>query len=275
MKSNRDKPVKKTIKKRDFSQFFYLSAIDWDDIIASKANNIDDLLSSFYRKLNTVVNNHAPVKILSKHKIKQLAKLWITKGIRTSIKVKNKLYVNGVQSKYKYYRNKNYCFIRLSKRRYYFDFFEKNTNDMKKTWKAINELLNNQRRKSRLLTELKDPSNNNQITENSSRLPNILNEHIPNVGNVLASKLPNKDNCMSYLSKFKSPDSSFFFQTHYTRRSQTGNYNPYQIINPVAYTPALHNFLNVLVISYLQLFLIFLIYLLCLVVILQNLRFPK
>ena len=103
------------------------------------------------------------------------------------------------------------CFIRLSKKRYYFDFFEKNTNNMKKTWKAINELLNNQRRKSRLLTELKDPSNNNQLTENSSRLPNILNKHFPNVGNVLASKLPNKDNCMSYLSKFKSPDSSFFF----------------------------------------------------------------
>ena len=84
LKSNQDKPVKKTIKKHDFSQLSSrefnndLSAIDWDYIIASKANNIDDLFSSFYRKLNTVVN-------------KQLAKPWITKGIRTSIKVKNKL----------------------------------------------------------------------------------------------------------------------------------------------------------------------------------------
>ena len=76
------------IKKRDFSQFSSeefnndLSAIDWYAIIASKTNNIDELFSSFYRKLNSVVNNHAPVKILSKRKIKQLAKPWITKGIR-------------------------------------------------------------------------------------------------------------------------------------------------------------------------------------------------
>ena len=65
---------------------------------------------------------------------------------------------------------------------------------MKKTWKEINELLNNQRRTSRVLTKLKDPSNNNQITQNPSRLPNILNKHFANVGNLLESKLPKKDN---------------------------------------------------------------------------------
>ena len=83
---------------------------------------------------------------------------------------------------------------------------------MKKTWKVINELLNNQRTKSRVLTKLKDPTNNNQITQNPSRLPNILNKHFANVGNLIASKLPKKDNYMSYLSKLKSPDSSFFFK---------------------------------------------------------------
>ena len=98
----------------------------------------------------------------------------------------------------------------MSKKRYYFDFFEKNTNNMKKTWKAINELLNKQRRNSRVLTKLKDPSNNNQITQNPSLLPNILNKHFANVGNLLASILPKKDNYMSYLSKLKSPNSTFF-----------------------------------------------------------------
>jgi len=45
--------------------------------------------------LNAVVNNHAPDKNLSKRKIKELTKPWITKVIRRSIKIKNKLYVNG------------------------------------------------------------------------------------------------------------------------------------------------------------------------------------
>ena len=131
-----------------------------------------------------------------------------------------------VQSKYKYYRSKITSPIRLSKKRCYFDFFEKNINDMKKMWRAINELLSEQRRNSRVLTKLKDPSNNNQITQNPSRLPNILKTHFANSGNLLASKLPKKDNYMSYLSEFKSHDSSFFFQIHYTRRSQTGNFIP-------------------------------------------------
>ena len=48
-----------------------------------------------------------------------------------------------------------------------------------------------------MLTKLKGPNNNNQITENPSRLPNILKKHFANVGNLLASKLPKKDNYMS------------------------------------------------------------------------------
>ena len=120
--------------------------------------------------------------------------------------------INGVYSKYEYYRNKITYLIRLSQKQYYFDFFDKNINSIQKTGKGINELLNNQRRKSRVLTKVKDPSNNNRITENPSRLPNILNKHFANVSNLLhvASKLPKKDNYMIYLSKLKSPDSSFF-----------------------------------------------------------------
>ena len=52
------------------------------------------------------------------------------------------------------------------------------------------------------------------MTQNPSWLPNILNKHFANVDSLPASKLPKKDNYMSYmyLSKLKSPDSSFFFK---------------------------------------------------------------
>ena len=43
---------------------------------------------------------------LSKRKIKQLSKPWITKGIRTSIRIKKKLYFSGDKDKYKHYINK-------------------------------------------------------------------------------------------------------------------------------------------------------------------------
>ena len=59
--------------------------------IVSKANSLDDRFSSFYKQSNKVVQKHAPLKVVSKRKIKQLAKPWITKGIRTSIKITNRL----------------------------------------------------------------------------------------------------------------------------------------------------------------------------------------
>jgi len=37
----------------------------------------------------------------SNRKAKQLSRLWITQGLRTSIKIKNKLYASGDISKYK------------------------------------------------------------------------------------------------------------------------------------------------------------------------------
>ena len=83
-----------------------------------------------------------------------------------------------------------------------------------------------------MLTKLKGPSNNNQITENPPRLPNIPKKHFANVGNLLASKLPKKDNYMSYLSKLKSTDSSFFSNPLHQKKLNRKFYL-YQIINPV------------------------------------------
>ena len=83
--------IKKTIRKRDFSHFSSesfnsdLSAVDWENILLTKSNNINDLFSTFFKRVNNIVNKHAPIKNLSKRKIKQLAKPWITKGLKTSL----------------------------------------------------------------------------------------------------------------------------------------------------------------------------------------------
>ena len=61
---------------------------------------------------------------------------------------------------------------------------------MKKTWQGINELLNRCKRKCKSVGKLKDPDNDNNLTNDSSRIPYILNKHFSNVGNILASKLP-------------------------------------------------------------------------------------
>ena len=47
---------------------------------------------------------------------------------------------------------------------------------IKKTWQGINELLNRCKRKGKSVRKLKDPDNNNNLTNDSSRIPNILNK---------------------------------------------------------------------------------------------------
>ena len=92
-----------------------LSIVDWDNIIVSKANSIDDQLLSFYKQLNKVVQKHAPLKVVSKRKINQLTKPWITKGIRMSIKIKNRLYKTGNCRECNSHRNEIIMYIKYSK----------------------------------------------------------------------------------------------------------------------------------------------------------------
>ena len=180
--SKRDKIKRKQIKKRDLSHFnpdslnSDLATIDWSCIIKTHANNVDQLFSTFYRNFNKIINKHAPIKTLSRRRIKQFSKPWITKGIRTSIiektdctKLAIRKSMNIIEIKFAVLH------VRLSKKHYYCAFFfNDNLSNMKKTWQGINELLNRCERKCKFVIKLKDPDNNNNLTNDSSPIPNIL-----------------------------------------------------------------------------------------------------
>ena len=129
---------------RDFSKFSEekfindLSQLNWESAVSESTNDVNKSFSTFYNKLNRIVNKHAPIKTISKRKAKQLNKPWITKGLRVSIKKKNELFFSCDKSKYKIYRNKILTLSRLSKKLYYHDYFMTNSNDIKRTWEGIN-----------------------------------------------------------------------------------------------------------------------------------------
>ena len=49
----------------------------------------------FTNKLNKLINKHAPVKSVSRCKLKQFSRPWITRGLRKSIKMKNALFTSS------------------------------------------------------------------------------------------------------------------------------------------------------------------------------------
>ena len=218
LKSITDKIKIKKSKERDFSRFSRdsfnadLSNVDWNALLNKKPCNADNVFSAFYNKFHKLINKHAPMKTISNGKAKQLSKPWIAKGIRKSIKVKNKLYASGDTANYKIHRNEICTLTRLSKQQYYSKFFNDNLTNMKKTWEGINNVLARKLKNTKPITFIKDPNDNDSVTSDPSRIANVLNDHFASVGPKLANKLPTvQRKYFDFLNRSNSPDSSFAF----------------------------------------------------------------
>ena len=105
------------------------------------------MFSTFYNKISSIIDKHIPVKQLSKKERWFLSKPWITTGFRKSIYIKNNLYEKFLKSnsiytraKFKLYRNKLNHLLKISKRKYYNNVFE-NTNNSKKIWKGVKQIV--------------------------------------------------------------------------------------------------------------------------------------
>ena len=186
-----------------------LSRIDLIGIV-SRTSDVNKSFSSLYNKLNNLLDKHAPLKPISKRKTKRLAKPWITKGIRRSIKVKNNLYCSGETASYKIYRNKISVLTRISKKRYFHKYFQANFSNIKKIWEGINSLLGRLNKPRKDITALKCPRTN-QVSHNPSDFPDIMKKYFSSIGYNLASKMPNPPKQFTeYLPKLNF-DGSFFF----------------------------------------------------------------
>ena len=165
-----------------------LLQVDWDEIISRGTDDINKIFSSFYNKLNKILNKHAPFKAMSKRRKKTLSKPWTTKGIRTLIRTKDRLYMSVDYGQYKNYGNTISKLTRISKKQYYSQFFSNNLKTTQKTWEGINTLLNHRRRTSMKINCLKQP-NSNTTTNMKSQIPNIMNKHLTGIGPTLANNL--------------------------------------------------------------------------------------
>ena len=119
--------------KRDTKHFdkenFILDMFDinWDEIIEIDKNDPNLSFNAFESKLMELIDKYMPLKKLTKGEIKLKYKPWITKGIRNSIKQREKLYKKYIKAKdheikldyhlrYKTVRNLIVQLIRVRKR---------------------------------------------------------------------------------------------------------------------------------------------------------------
>ena len=69
--------------------------------------------------------------------------------------MKNKLLDRGNIKLFKIYRNKISTLTRLSKKIYFHNYFQNNTNNLKRTWEGINDLINRKKKNSKAIAAMK------------------------------------------------------------------------------------------------------------------------
>ena len=189
------------------------------------SEDVNFIFSSFLDKLSELVDKHVPLKKLSKRKAKLLSKPWITKCIHISMKRKNKLYklyMNSKNafyfSKYKFYRNKIKHLILLSKKSYYSNYFQNNSNNIKKTWQGIKQPITLSNKKVHIPTTIEIDS---QKITNTIDIANAFNTYFASIGSNLAASIPLL--AVSYTKYLKSPTPEFCPLSNYFMGSRTGD----------------------------------------------------
>ena len=129
-----------------------LAAIDMGkDVIVD--NDPDKSLDNLLSHSDRLTDLYIPSNKLTKKEYKQTTKPWITLGIRNSIQRKDKLfkkYINmknstmrdDIHAEYKILKNRINSLIYHSKKNYYTKYFNQYSNNIKKIWIGIKNIIN-------------------------------------------------------------------------------------------------------------------------------------
>ena len=149
--------------------------------------------------LHRILDKHAPIKVIEKKENKITPKPWIRRGIKTSMKIRDKFYKQMIKTKskqqkllkhnsYKKYRNKITELLRISKQTYYQNYFEQNKKNSKRIWEGIHEIVSSRKSKkdSSISTIVVD---GNTITA-QTEMAESFNNFFTSIGKNLQKKIP-------------------------------------------------------------------------------------
>ena len=92
--------------KRDYSKLdseallSEVGNVNWSEVLGveSGATDVKTVFQNFDDRITEIINKHGPIHKLSRKEIKSLSKPWITPGIKTSIRNKEKFYKRFIDS---------------------------------------------------------------------------------------------------------------------------------------------------------------------------------
>ena len=124
-----------------------LRNLNWETALSIAKKDVNHSFRKFLNIIETLLDTYAPLSPLSKAGQKRKLKLWITKGLLTSIKKKNQIYkkfcrVKNDQNKHTLHEEfQKYCntilkLTKINKSKRYQTFFLNIRKILKKTWEG-------------------------------------------------------------------------------------------------------------------------------------------
>ena len=185
-----------------------LAQTDWDFI--SAISDVNEQFSTFFNYVNNIYIECFPIKIKYVSE-KRKNNPWITESTMAKIRMKSAYYKqfrNGLISREINNRIKNKLNkeIKQDKKNYYHNVFSVSDNNLKKAWNSLHHLLGTKNKKKSVDKIFAGATSNSD----RSQIVNNFNNFFTNIGNTLASQMPNSSIPPVFPSDF-NPHSFFLF----------------------------------------------------------------
>jgi hypothetical protein len=190
-------PATKTTVSRDFSspklENFKrdLSVLDWNNVLTSQ--DVETAYDCFWTQYTNVFNTNFPLKRKRFNKNFNGINKFMTNGLLTSRRTKNKLHAKAVSdpsmeniNHFKAYKTVYQRTIRAAKKLHIARTLTENANNPKKTWQTLNELLG-KNSKSDTVSHL---NINGTISSDHKQMANHFNEFFTNIGQQISDSVP-------------------------------------------------------------------------------------
>ena len=166
-------------------------------IRVTSIDDADEAYVKFLEIYSQIWNETCPL-VGTVHKHKRVRKPWFTNGLANACK-KNSLYkqflkfrTKQAEEKYKRYKNKLVSILRLAEKQFYNNKLLLYQNDLKNTWRILNEITKRKNISSLMPDEFIDGTN---IITDKQKIVNHFANFFTNIGPTLAKKIkscPNK-----------------------------------------------------------------------------------
>ena len=229
-KENYQPPKKHNIFKRDVKNFdketFVAEIINtnWNTVLSIEKGDPNYSFEMFNSKINQLLDKYVPLKKVTKKDFKHQLKPWVTSGICKSIKRRDKLLQKFIKAKdaeiknelhlrYKTLRNQIVSLIRTSKKQHFQQYFTENSNNIRKTWKGIKNIINV---RSSTLGQPTSMKIGKEISTDPSKIAEGFNEFFSSIAKNLQDKIYFAgENYSNYLGQ--SSDYRFLFESADTK----------------------------------------------------------